>query len=121
MGTLFAAGHAADEIKRMFTGREFSEFAQLQIPKAGLFDSNRFSRFVERHLRVKTFEELQTPMIVVATDLDHGCSHHFSSDPIACSSSSVTIAYPCFKTAVGLSASSWSRNAFKRFSTFAVS
>ena len=31
MGTLFAAGHAADEIKRMFTGREFSEFAQLQI------------------------------------------------------------------------------------------
>lgn len=83
MGTLFAAGHAADEIKRMFTGREFSEFAQLQIPKAGLFDSNRFSRFVERHLRVKTFEELQTPMIVVATDLDHGCSHHFSSGPIA--------------------------------------
>ena len=83
MGTLFAAGHAADEIKQMFTGREFSEFAQLQIPKAGLFDSSRFSRFVEQHLRVKTFEELQTPMMVVATDLDHGCSHTFSSGLIA--------------------------------------
>ena len=67
MGTLFADGYSADELKELFTGREFSEFAQLQLPKSGLFDSKRFRYFLKRHLRAKTFEELKIPMIVVAT------------------------------------------------------
>lgn len=82
MGTLFADGYSADELKELFTGREFSEFAQLQLPKSGLFDSKRFRYFLKRHLRAKTFEELKIPMIVVATDLDNGESHEFSSGPI---------------------------------------
>lgn len=82
MGILFADGYSADELKELFTGREFSEFAQLQLPKSGLFDSKRFSYFLKRHLRAKTFEELKIPMIVVATDLDNGESHEFSSGPI---------------------------------------
>ena len=57
---------------RAFTGREFSEFAQLQIPKAGLFDSKRFRYFLRRHLRTKNIEDLQIPMVIVATDLDNG-------------------------------------------------
>ena len=69
MGTLFAAGHAADEIKQMFTGREFSEFAQLQIPKAGLFDSSRFSRFntldIIGSLSVNRFNGKESPQIEI--------------------------------------------------------
>ena len=42
MGALFADGYTPDEIKDLFTGREFSEFAQLQIPKSGFFDSKRY-------------------------------------------------------------------------------
>ena len=53
MGTLFADGYSAAEIQELFTGREFSEFAQLQIP-----------------------------MVIVATDLDNGESHEFRSGPI---------------------------------------
>ncbi len=82
MGTLFADGYSADELKLLFTGREFSEFAELQIPKSGLFDSQRFQDFLERHLRAKTFEELKIPMIVIATDLDNGESHQFCHGPI---------------------------------------
>lgn len=82
MGALLADGYKPDEIKELFTGREFSEFAQFQIPKAGLFDSTRFRLFLKRHLRAKTFEELKIPLIVVATDLDHGESHLFTSGPI---------------------------------------
>ncbi len=82
MGTLYADGYTADEIKLMFNGREFWEFAKLQIPKTGLFDSKRFSHFVKRHLRATTFEELQIPMIVMATDFDNGCGHEFSSGPL---------------------------------------
>lgn len=82
MGALFADGYTADEIKELFSGREFSEFAQLQLPKSGLFDSKRFRHFLRRHLRAKTFEELKIPLIVMATDLDNGESHEFRSGPI---------------------------------------
>ena len=82
MGALFADGYSAAEIQELFTGREFSEFAQLQIPKAGLFDSKRFRYFLRRHLRTKNIEDLQIPLVVVATDLDNGKSHEFRSGPI---------------------------------------
>ena len=79
MGTLFADGYSAAEIQELFTGREFSEFAQLQIPKAGLFDSKRFRYFLRRHLRTKNIEDLQIPMVIVATDLDNGEVNEFRS------------------------------------------
>ena len=91
MGVLFADGYSADEIKDLFTGREFSEFAQLQLPKAGIFDSGRFRHFLKRHLRAQTFEKLKTPLVVVTTDLDNGTIHEFRSgsliDPIIASCS----------------------------------
>jgi NTE family protein len=82
MGALYADGYSADQIKDLFTDREFSEFAQLQFPKAGIFDSGRFRDFLKRHLRATTFEELKTPLVVVTTDLDHGVSHEFRSGPL---------------------------------------
>lgn len=82
MGVLFADGYSADEIKNMFIGREFSEFAQLQIPKSGLFNYDRFQEFLKRHLRSKRIEDLPIPTVIVATDLDRGCSHEFRSGPI---------------------------------------
>ncbi len=82
MGVLYADGYTADEIKNMFSGREFSEFAQLQLPKSGLFDSKRFRHFLKRHLRAKTFEELKVPLVVMATDLDHGAAHEFRTGSI---------------------------------------
>ena len=82
MGVLFADGYSADEIKNMFIGREFSEFAQLQIPKSGLFNYDRFQEFLKRHLRSKRIEDVPIPTVIVATDLDRGCSHEFRSGPI---------------------------------------
>ena len=82
MGVLFADGYSADEIKNMFIGREFSEFAQLQIPKSGLFNYDRFQEFLKRHLRSKRIEDLPIPTVIVATDLDRGCSHEFRAGPI---------------------------------------
>lgn len=79
MGVLFADGYSANEIKEMFLGREFSEFAEFQVPKSGFFNSKRFRYFLKRQLRAKTFEELKIPLVVVATDLDHGISQEFRS------------------------------------------
>lgn len=82
MGVLFADGYSADEIKDLFSGREFSEFAQFQIPKAGIFDSGRFHHFLKRHLRAQRFEDLKIPLVVVTTDLDHGEIHEFRVGPL---------------------------------------
>ena len=82
MGALYADGYSAVEIRELFSGREFSDFAQIQIPKSGLFDSKRFRYFLKRHLRTRNIEDLSIPLVVVATDLDHGVSHAFRSGPI---------------------------------------
>jgi predicted acylesterase/phospholipase RssA/glycosidase len=81
-GVLFADGYSSADIQELFFGREFSEFAQLQIPKDGLFDNKRFRTFLKRCLRAKRFEDLQIPLVVVATDLDNGKSHEFRTGPI---------------------------------------
>lgn len=82
MGVLFADGYSASEIKEMFIDREFSEFAEFQVPKAGFFNSKRFRYFLKRQLRAKTFEELKIPLVVIATDLDHGISQEFRTGPL---------------------------------------
>ena len=82
MGSLYADGYSAEEIKTLFTGREFSEFTELQIPKSGLFDTKRFRDFLSGHFRVKRIEDLSIPMVIVATDLDNGKSHEFREGPL---------------------------------------
>lgn len=79
VGALYADGYSPEEIKSFFSGREFSEFAQLQIPKSGLFDMSRFKDFLKCHLRTKRIEDLPIPLVIVATDLDNGCSKEFRS------------------------------------------
>jgi NTE family protein len=82
IGVLFADGYRADEIKTLFTGREFSEFISLQIPRMGLFDSSRFQQFVKRIIRADKLEDLKIPTIVMTTDFDHGYAHAFTKGSI---------------------------------------
>ena len=82
MGAFKADGYSPREIMELFSGREFFEFAQLQIPKSGLFDTSRFRNFLKTYLRAKRIEELQIPLVIVATDLDHGLSKEFREGPL---------------------------------------
>ena len=82
VGALYADGYSPQEIRNFFSGREFSEFAQLQIPKSGLFDMSRFKNFFRRNLRAKRIEDLAIPLVIVATDLDNGQSHEFRKGPL---------------------------------------
>ena len=82
MGAFYADGYSPREIMELFSGREFFEFAQLQIPKSGLFDTSRFRNFLKTYLRAKRIEELQIPLVIVATDLDHGLSKEVREGPL---------------------------------------
>lgn len=90
-GALWADGYSSDEIKELFKGKDFSKFAQIQLPRAGFFDHKRLRSFLSKHLRTKRIEDLPIPLVVVATDIDQGVSHEFRSgllvDAILASSS----------------------------------
>lgn len=77
-GCLIADGYSPDEIISFFDNRAFKEFGKLMIPRSGIFSSIPFYRFLHKHLRAKTFEELQIPLSVTATNLERGKSVHFS-------------------------------------------
>ena len=82
MGILYADGYKPNEIMTLFNGREFSEFASIQIPKMGLFDSGKFHKFIKKIVRAKNLEDLQFPVIVMTTNLDSGEAHAFTQGSI---------------------------------------
>lgn len=90
IGTLHAAGMDADEMKTLF--REFGESAlnpfagwfgeggapslreliEIDLGNGSLLDSNRFVDFVGERLDARTFDDLDVPLSIVATDFWSG-------------------------------------------------
>lgn len=86
MGGLYASGHPADEIRRLVRGMVISkgesfkealkkkdilrwiEFLDWDFRGHAIFKGDRFIDFLYGAVGVKTFEELQIPLQVVATD-----------------------------------------------------
>lgn len=78
-GVLYADGHSPQDILSFFQKKEFRDFAAFSIPQAGIFKSDKFFNFLEKHLKARTFEDLKIPLKVVATDIEHGTSTVFES------------------------------------------
>ena len=67
-GVFYADGFHPDEISELFRKKEFREFAEFTIPRRGFFNNNGLHHFLKNNLRAKSFEELQIPLVVVATN-----------------------------------------------------
>lgn len=81
-GALYADGNSPDEIACFFKKKVFKEFAALAIPNTGLFNTDPFHKFLKKHLKARTFEELKTPLKIVATDIANGKSVIFDKGPL---------------------------------------
>lgn len=79
VGALYADGYSPDEIAALFEDISFRKLTKIQIPDGGFFRIDAFEKFLTKNLRAKTFEELNIPLRVVATNLDKGQSVVFSS------------------------------------------
>ena len=64
-------------------GTSFRDLTKLVIPKVGLFELGEFIDFLKSNLKSKKLEELQIPLIITATDLDHGRLVNFHKGDIA--------------------------------------
>ena len=82
-GVFYADGNEPHRVLDFFAGHKFQDLTKLVIPKVGLFELEEFIDFLKSNLKAKTMEELQIPLIITATDLDHGCSVQFYKGSIA--------------------------------------
>ena len=82
-GVFYADGNEPHKVLDYFSGHKFQDLTKLVIPKKGLFDLCEFMDFLRTNLKVKNLEELQIPLIITATDLDHGRMVHFHRGSIA--------------------------------------
>lgn len=96
IGVLYADGYSPDEIAEMFSSLKFGDLAELTVPRSGFFKIEGFHKFLKKVIRAKLFEDLQYPLMVTATDLDHGKSVTFDKGPIVdviCASCSIPVVF----------------------------
>ncbi|GAE82061.1 patatin-like phospholipase family protein [Bacteroides reticulotermitis] len=82
-GVFYADGNEPHKVLDYFTGHKFQDLTKLVIPKKGLFELSEFVDFLRTNLKAQKLEELQIPLIITATDLDHGRMVHFHRGSIA--------------------------------------
>lgn len=82
-GVFYADGNEPYKVLDYFSGHKFQDLTKLVIPKVGLFELGEFTDFLKSNLKAQRLEDLKLPLIVTATDLDHGCSVHFRKGDIA--------------------------------------
>ncbi len=82
-GVFYADGNEPHKVLDYFTGHKFQDLTKLVIPKKGLFELSEFVDFLRTNLKAQKLEELQVPLIITATDLDHGRMVHFHRGSIA--------------------------------------
>lgn len=82
-GAFYADGNDPFRVLDYFSGHKFQDLTKLVIPKTGLFSLEEFIDFLKTNLRAQKLEDLKTPLIITATDLDHGRSMHFHKGSIA--------------------------------------
>lgn len=91
VGALYSDGYTPNEIATLFEDVSFRRLTKIQIPNGGFFKIDAFQEFLMKNLSAKTFDELNIPLKIVATDLDAGKSVVFSTgnliEPIVASCS----------------------------------
>lgn len=82
VGLLYADGNTPDEMFEMFENVEFTQYAKMHVPKMGFFQMDAFRKAIMKKVKARTFEQLQIPLRIVATDLNNQCSVVFDKGDI---------------------------------------
>jgi NTE family protein len=72
IGAAYCSGVSAMELAEIASLVRFKDFARYTISRLGLCSNDRMTTFLERILKVRTFEELHIPLAVTATDFATG-------------------------------------------------
>jgi NTE family protein len=82
IGACFCAGMRPAELAEVARAARFKHFARWTLSRYGFCSNDRMSQFFSRILKATTFEELKTPLAVIATDFQTGDPVVFSKGPL---------------------------------------
>ncbi|HSA91828.1 MAG TPA: patatin-like phospholipase family protein [Terriglobales bacterium] len=82
LAAIYASGVPLPEMEAMAHSVRWKDFARWTISRHGLASNDRMVPFLKKILRVETFEELEMPLAVVATDFLSGQPVVFRSGPL---------------------------------------
>lgn len=82
-GVFIADGRNPREVVDIFMQNKFSSLTSFARKSSGLYKLDAFMKFLRNNLKTKNLEDLEIPLIVTATDFDHGISVHFHEGSIA--------------------------------------
>ncbi len=82
IGTAFCAGASLEEMEKIGSITTFADFGRWTPSWLGLATNQRMEKYLARFTPVKTFEELQTPLAIAATDIIDGVTVYYSHGEI---------------------------------------
>jgi NTE family protein len=82
IGAAYCSGISVPELEEIARRVRFKHFARWTLSRYGFASNQRMIGFLNSILRVKTFEELQLPLAVTATDFSTGDPVLFHSGPL---------------------------------------
>lgn len=82
IGAAYCSGISAKELEEIAALVRFKDFARWTISRFGIASNDRMTGFLDRFLKVKTFEELKIPLAVAATDFVTGDGVVFRFGPL---------------------------------------
>ena len=82
IGAAYCSGLDPDELEQVARQVRFKHFARWTLSRYGFASNQRMIGFLNRVLKVKTFEELRIPLAVTATDFTTGEGVVFCSGPL---------------------------------------
>jgi NTE family protein len=82
IGAVYCSGNSIEELESIAHSCRFTTFARWTVSRYGFASNERMITFLNRVLKVKTFEELRIPLGVVATDFNTGEGVVFHSGSI---------------------------------------
>lgn len=82
VGAAYCSGVTIPELEEMAARVRFKDFACWTLSRYGFASNERMIKFLSSVLKVKTFEELQIPLAVTATDFSTGAGVVFHSGPL---------------------------------------
>jgi NTE family protein len=82
MGAAYCSGITIPELEEIAHRVRFTTFARWTLSRFGFATTDRMVAFLQRTLKVQTFEQLRIPLAVTATDFNTGKGEVFSSGSI---------------------------------------
>lgn len=81
-GAMIASGHTPEESLAFFQHKKVLNFARFTMSKMGLMTMTGLQERLDKFLGTSTFEELQIPLVVTASDIKAAVAVHFESGPL---------------------------------------